>query len=178
MFYGLDIAENTKEAAKYFKISANNGNSDSMFYYGMMLYKGDGIIKNTKEAVKFIKKSADLENKLASFYYGIFLYLGYSTKKNKMEALKYFKISADKGFNDAMFIYGILLYKDLDPTIKKEGALYIEMATKEYSDYSTIDLNIINPLCMIQDIYNTVFSDSNKKEYISLMGINKFLLFH
>lgn len=58
-----------------------------------------------------------------------------------------------------MIIYGILLYKDLDPIIKKEGELYIKMATKEYSDCSTIDLNDINPNCMIQEIYNTVFSD-------------------
>lgn len=51
-----------KEAARYFIESADKGNDMSMFYYGKMLFNGDGIERNEKEAIKYFYSSADKGN--------------------------------------------------------------------------------------------------------------------
>jgi TPR repeat protein len=51
-----------KEAMKYFKMSAELGNSSGMNNYGFGLKEGYLGFKNLKEAMKYYKMSAELSN--------------------------------------------------------------------------------------------------------------------
>ena len=51
--YGDGIGVDKKEAAKYYKMSADKGNSTSMCYHAYMLKNGDGIDINKKEAARY-----------------------------------------------------------------------------------------------------------------------------
>ena len=55
----IHININSKEAARYIKISADYENIDSMYKYGLMLLGGKYVKKDEKEAAKYFKKAAD-----------------------------------------------------------------------------------------------------------------------
>jgi TPR repeat protein len=48
-----------KEAFKYYKLSADQGNSSSQFNVGTCYENGDGVDINLEEAFKYYKFSAD-----------------------------------------------------------------------------------------------------------------------
>lgn len=62
---GDGVAMNRKEAARFFKMAANKGDSNSMYNYGMMLRNGDGIAKNRKESDRYLNMAAIRGNPIA-----------------------------------------------------------------------------------------------------------------
>jgi serine/threonine protein kinase len=86
-----------KKAAKYFKLSADRGNCDAQYSYGVCLEKGEGVAQNVRGAVKYFKLSADRGNPDAQLRYAF-----YTDKEEKVyEAGKDPKLSADQGISDA-----------------------------------------------------------------------------
>ena len=55
LYTGKDVDLNKKEAAKYYKMAADLGQSEAIHNYAMMLKKGEGIKVNKKEARKYMK---------------------------------------------------------------------------------------------------------------------------
>ena len=102
------ITANKTEAAHYFKMGADNGDSEAMYDCAEMLFDGDGIPKNVKESIKYYKMSADNGDEKGMFKYAALLYSGEGVQKNRKEAAKNFKMSADKGFVQSIRNYGIM----------------------------------------------------------------------
>jgi TPR repeat protein len=50
------------EAAKYYKLSADQGNPFGQYNYGFCLTNGAGVERNLMEAAKYYKLSADQGN--------------------------------------------------------------------------------------------------------------------
>lgn len=127
---GGRLKMNKKKAAHYFKILADKGHVQSMYYYGRMLYHGDGIEINKEEAVKYFEASSNFGNKYSKFYYGQMLLNGLVIKTDKLKAAQYLKESADFGIVSGMFLYGMMLYDgDGIPKNKKEAAKYLKKAS-------------------------------------------------
>ena len=59
---GVGVEVNLKEAARYYKMSADKGNTIGMHNYGVMLQNGDRITKNHIEAAYYYKMAADKGN--------------------------------------------------------------------------------------------------------------------
>ena len=57
LYKGDGIKMNKREAAKYFRMAANQGYDCSCYMYAKMLEEGDGIEANKKEAEKYFKMS-------------------------------------------------------------------------------------------------------------------------
>jgi TPR repeat protein len=53
------------EAAKFFKLSADQHNAAGQYEYGNALYNGEGVTQDLAEAVKYFKLAADQGNAAA-----------------------------------------------------------------------------------------------------------------
>lgn len=53
------MKQNKEEAVKYFKKGVELGLIDSYFYYGSVLFYGEGIERNDIEAEKYLRYAAD-----------------------------------------------------------------------------------------------------------------------
>lgn len=91
---------NKEEAAKYYKIAADNGQINAMNNYALMIDNGEGVKMNKEEAAKYYKIAADKGDINAIYNYGVMLYEGEGVSINKEEAIRYliFKNADDKSF--------------------------------------------------------------------------------
>lgn len=66
--------KNYQLSFKYYKLAANQGDSDSQFWVFYMLYEGIGTDKNENEAINWLKKSADQNNQQAILRLGVYYF--------------------------------------------------------------------------------------------------------
>ena len=59
---GEGVGKNDAEGARWFKKSAENGNTYGMTDYAILLYRGRGVPQNVQEAYRWLKKAADAGN--------------------------------------------------------------------------------------------------------------------
>lgn len=99
------------KSARYFKISADKGNSNGLYFYARMLENGFVIPMNKLEAIKYYKAAvADEFCTLAMADYARILENGEVgvIEANKKEALKYYQKAADNGDKDTFDNYSRL----------------------------------------------------------------------
>lgn len=86
---GEGVPVNKKEAAKYYKISADKGCPTAMFNLATMFEEGECVPVNKEEAVKYYKLSDDCGDKVAMYAYGslVFLVVMVSLRIKKKESL-------------------------------------------------------------------------------------------
>jgi hypothetical protein len=97
LFCGTGVPKDVKEAVKYFKLSAYQGNPIAQYYYGNCLEYGVGIAKKEQDAVKYYKLSADQGYDVAQRNYGVCLEKGIGVERNIAEAVKYYRLCANQG---------------------------------------------------------------------------------
>ena len=96
---------NPEDAAKYFKLAADQGDAESQFRYGMMIHSGDSVEKDLVEAARYFKLAADQGNSGGQYFYGECLKSGDGVEKNEAEAVRYIKMAADQGDAPAQYSY-------------------------------------------------------------------------
>jgi hypothetical protein len=100
-----------REAAKYFKMSADQDYLEGQVHYGYCLYNGEGVVKNYAEAAIYFRIAAEYGSVTGLYNYGNCLYEGHGVSLNLSEAATCFKIAADQGHAGAQCNYGICLEK-------------------------------------------------------------------
>jgi TPR repeat protein len=120
---GTGVPKDVKEAVKYFKLSAENGNPLGQCNYGRCLDEGIGLAENKQEAVKYYRLSADQGLAIAQYNYGICLEDGIGIKRNLAEAAKYYRLSADQGYAGGQCNYGICLVNGIGIKMNKTDAV-------------------------------------------------------
>jgi tetratricopeptide (TPR) repeat protein len=85
------------EALKWFKVSAEKGNSDAMLQIGYMYLNGEGVVKNNKEAFEWFKKASEKSNKYATFQIGKMYWDGTYVNTNQNIAKIWFREAALQG---------------------------------------------------------------------------------
>jgi TPR repeat protein len=94
---GSGVSKDVAEAAKYFKMSADQGNSEGQWRYGRCLFGGCGVPKDLAEGAKYLKLAADQGQADARYEYGRALRIGRGVAKDPVEAAKYSRLAADRG---------------------------------------------------------------------------------
>lgn len=143
--YALLLYENKglrREAAVYFKKSADEGFCESMEYYAFLLslfnVSADSCKerkKNKTEALKYYKMAADKGSAGAMYNYANMLDTDDDVASDKNEALVYYKKSADLGFIDSIYCYANLNFVGSPPQIKvnrNEALVYYKKATAKF----------------------------------------------
>ena len=73
---GLGVPADKKEAARYFKIDADQGLRQACFEYAQMLFNGDGIEMNVMEGIHYCKLAADKNDPYCAMFYACMLFQG------------------------------------------------------------------------------------------------------
>jgi TPR repeat protein len=100
------IKKNYKEALKWFRISAEQGDADAQFTLGTLYDKDKNYPQDYKEAVKWYTKAAEQGNESARSSLGVMYATGKGVPKDKKEAVKWFRlvhksVSLDEGYEES-----------------------------------------------------------------------------
>ena len=68
---GLGVEQNYREAIKWYRQAAAQGNATAQYNLGLMYDKGKGVLHDYKQAVKLLRQAADQGNLDAQVYLGV-----------------------------------------------------------------------------------------------------------
>jgi TPR repeat protein len=102
----LEQADDRREAVKYYRKSAEQGNADGQFGYAALLGSGDGVDKNIPEARRWLEAAARQGHKMAINELALAYMRGRleisEDERKSATALEWVKLSAENGFLPAM----------------------------------------------------------------------------
>ncbi len=99
---GLGVAQNLKEAGRWYKASAESGNPEGQFRYAMMLLDGKDVAPDAEKAQGMMKAAAEKGLPLAEYNYAQML-IEASPSSGFSDAMPYFAKAADAGVPDAQY---------------------------------------------------------------------------
>jgi SEL1 protein len=110
LYYLRDTAFD--KALYYFRLAAENGNSNAMAYLGKLYSeKNDYIKQNNVTALQFFQRSAEKANPMGQAGVGMAFYHGAGVEQSYEKAFKYFQLSADQGYVEGQLMLGVMYYK-------------------------------------------------------------------
>ena len=95
------------KSKKYFELSAERNNTDSLMKLGIIYRDGLGVRKNPNKTYQYFEKAAKLGEANALFYLSVFLKDGFGTKKNINRSRRYLKLSARYGIQESLTNLGL-----------------------------------------------------------------------
>lgn len=104
-------AGNYKEAAKWYKKSAEQGNAEAQFYLGNMYDNGAGVAEDDIKAAQWFAKAAEQGDALAQFFLERMRARGESSIQDDFETFEWFRKAAEQGNPKAQYYLG-LMYKN------------------------------------------------------------------
>lgn len=107
-FKGLGVKQDSSRAIQYYKLAAENNNSDAIWRLGLFYLKGEGTKQDFKKAKEYFELSARFNNEEALLHLGeIYLY-GIGTKQDYEKSKKYFELSLQRDNSEALYYLGII----------------------------------------------------------------------
>jgi hypothetical protein len=83
---GQGVPQDHKEAAKWFRKAAEQGNARAQQNLGLMYYSGQGVPQDYKEAAKWFRKAAEQGNARAQYSLGLMCAKGQGVPQNYVRA--------------------------------------------------------------------------------------------
>ena len=107
-FSGDGVDQNDKEAAKYFRLAAEQGdvNAQAMLAY-IKYHGGEGVAQDYKEAIKWWRLAAEQGDAVAQHALGLSYLLGKGVENDSIESVKWIRLAAEQGYGRAQFMMGI-----------------------------------------------------------------------
>ena len=137
MYYrGQGVSKDYKEALKWYRKGADQGNVRAIKRVGDVYYKGKGVIKDNKEAVKWYTKAAEQGLSGVQIMLGFMYYRGtHGVTLDYKESFKWFRLSAEQGGADAQYILGVM-YNNGEgvPQDKKEAVKWYRLSAEQGFD--------------------------------------------
>jgi TPR repeat protein len=96
-----------KEAVKWYRLAAEQGDAKAQYYLGMMYGGGRGVPRDEKKAIKWLLKAAEQRSVGAQRLLGAIFYYGWGVQ-DYTEAAKWYKKAAEQGDRDAQNILGAM----------------------------------------------------------------------
>lgn len=94
---GKGVQQDFKEAADWFRLSADQGNASAQFCLGKMFSKGENFPKDDTEAAKWFRLAAEQGHSVAQNWLASSLKRGRGIPKDEKEAAKWYRYSAEQG---------------------------------------------------------------------------------
>ena len=110
-YFGRGVAQDYVEAARLYRLAAEQGHARARFFLGVMFYNGRGVAQDDGEAVRWYRLAAEQGDAKAQLFLGLGFNIGKGVKQDKAEAARWFRLAAEQGNADAQFLLGeMLLY--------------------------------------------------------------------
>ena len=107
-YNGEGVAQDYSEAAKWFRIAADQGDADAQNKLGGMYSNGQGVTQDYNEAVKWYRLAANQGCADAQLVLGFMYKRGYGVTQNYDEAVKWYRLGADQGNAEAQNNLGFM----------------------------------------------------------------------
>jgi TPR repeat protein len=91
------VEKDEKEAIRFYKLSAKQGNALAQYRLGCMYMDGRGMGKDKQKAIRLFKLSAEQGNGLAQFQLGSLYVMGQGVAKDEEEGVCLLKLAVDQG---------------------------------------------------------------------------------
>jgi TPR repeat protein len=131
-FYVSIIPDNQAEAAKYYKLFADQGITEAQYSYALCVGNGDGIAIDKTAAAKYCKLAADQGLATAQYRYALCVGNGDGIAIDKTAAAKYCKLAADQGLATAQLRYAFCVNHGYGIAIDKTAAAtYCKLAADQ-----------------------------------------------
>jgi TPR repeat protein len=122
------------EAARLFRLAADQGHAEAQVYLGMVLYhEGEGVHghRDPGEAARYFRLAANQGHAEAQFRLGGCCYSGEGVPRDNGESARYYRLAADQGHAGAQLLYGQTLVVDsADPADVRAGAKLLARAAQ------------------------------------------------
>lgn len=132
------------EAVRLWKLSAEEGDSQSQFALGALYAEGDtaaGVAPDYAQALSWYRKAADQGHAAAQFNLGIFYARGQGVPRDMVEAARWWQPAALQGHVEAQFNLGLLYAQGTGVDIDlRQAAKWWEMAAKQ--GYAAAQFNL------------------------------------
>jgi len=108
---GQGVTQNSEEAVKWYRLSAEQEYGEAQNKLGEYYAKGGaGLQRDMSEAVKWYRKAAENGNAKALFNLGVCYDNGDGVRKDSAEAVQYYRLAAEKGNAEAQCNLGSCYY--------------------------------------------------------------------
>ena len=104
---GQGVAQDYKEAVRWYKLLPNENMADAEYSLGLMYANGKGVTRVHAEAARWYRRAADHRN-LAEAQYdlGVLYDKGQGVPQDYREAARWYQLAADEGYEQAQFNLG------------------------------------------------------------------------
>ena len=97
-------SKRSEQAVKYFKLSAEKGKKEAVYYYGYLLFNGMGIEQDKAKGLALMTKAAEQNMTAAQYQVGRIYYEGNGTDKDLEKAKTFLSKAAGKNKNAAWLL--------------------------------------------------------------------------
>ena len=104
----LGIAQDDAEAARWYRLAADQGLANAQGNLGFMYRNGRGVPQDDAEAVRWYHLAADQGDANAQFDLGVMYRNGRGVPQDDAEAIRWFHLAADQGDAEAQFNIGVM----------------------------------------------------------------------
>ena len=108
-YFGRGVAQDYVEAARLYRLAAEQGHARARFFLGVMFYNGRGVAQDDGEAVRWYRLAAEQGDAKAQLFLGLGFNIGKGVKQDKAEAARWFRLAAEQGNAHAQFLLGVKL---------------------------------------------------------------------
>ncbi|MEN3396467.1 peptidoglycan-binding protein [Brucella melitensis] len=117
---GRGVAENVKEAAKWYQLAADQGFAPAQYRIGSFNEKGLGMARNLEKAKSWYQLAADQGNASAMHNLAVLFATGTNGTPDNAAAVRWFTEAAELGVKDSQYNLGILAAKGLGMPVNLE----------------------------------------------------------
>lgn len=103
---GNGVTKNEREAAKWFRLAAEQGHIAAQYNLGVHYANGNGVAKDHVQAVKWYRLAADQGDAVAQHNLGLCYAKGNGVPVDQAEAFKWLRLAADQGGAHAQYDLG------------------------------------------------------------------------
>lgn len=97
-------SKRSEQAVKYFKLSAEKGKKEAVYYYGYLLFNGMGVEQDKAKGLALMTKAAEQNMTAAQYQVGRIYYEGNGTDKDLEKAKTFLSKAAGKNKNAAWLL--------------------------------------------------------------------------
>ncbi|MCM8624499.1 tetratricopeptide repeat protein [Accumulibacter sp.] len=103
---GQGVAQDQREAVRWYALSARQGNAQAQFALAEMYKNGDGVNRDLQEALKWYRKAADQGHPGAQLLLGVIYESGTGVTPDLREAARWYRLAANGGDARAQLLLG------------------------------------------------------------------------
>jgi len=138
---GTGVGQDGKEAVKWYRCAADQGDGSAQFNLGKMYGNGQGVEQDDKEAVKWYRLAAEHGFAAAQCNLGVAYANGEGVAQDYAEAVKWVQLSAVQGQKEALKVLGIMYYNGQGvPQDDAEAVKWFQLAAVQGQESSLRNL--------------------------------------